>query len=191
MESFARRRKVAAGEEKRERILDREADRGIYSDRLSRCFVFDWGHSRTFAGLLCAGHSAFSFVHVYVYVCVWLNRALMRGVLCSAACLFPFLSLIYCNVGLCGGEPAGRLAYSSHKSGRWNISIYCMCLRDFCWMPSGIGSLPSPETHVQQLGALLSLNLVASLLLYLWCVSPKPALRVQSCGPHTSRDCCS
>lgn len=30
----------------------------------------------------------------------------MRRVLCSAACLFQFLSLIYCNVGLCGGEPA-------------------------------------------------------------------------------------
>lgn len=29
----------------------------------------------------------------------------MRGVLCSAAHLFQFLSLIYCNVGLCGGEP--------------------------------------------------------------------------------------
>lgn len=39
------------------------------------------------------------------HLCEWLNGVLMRGVLCSAASLLQFLSLIYCNVGLCGGEP--------------------------------------------------------------------------------------
>lgn len=58
-------------------------------------FVLGWGHGRTCRArvclLFCAQRS-----------CERLTRVLMRGVLCSALRLFLFLSLIYCNVGICG-----------------------------------------------------------------------------------------
>lgn len=74
--------------------------------------------------LVGAVHSAFSSF-------VWLNRALRRGTLSSAACLLPFLCLIYCNVGLCGGEPASN--WLTHLASLENETYPSVCLRNSAW----------------------------------------------------------
>lgn len=58
---------------------------------------------------------------------LWLNRALMRRVLCSAVRLLQSLSLIYYNVGLCGGEPAplNWLTHLTRREDETYPSIVC------------------------------------------------------------------
>lgn len=139
----------------------------MYSDRWSWCVVADWGHCRGFSMGLCV-RRPFCLRHSGVQrvcECVIKQGAYERSSRPSA-CLFPFLSLIHCNVRLCGGEPGPRLALE------WKMKhIHLLyAFRGFRLMPSAMIGSPYHWKHVSNRGAVLR---PVSFLMSWWCISPE------------------
>lgn len=106
-----------------ERISEREKMRATEGFIQRDCWgvlFFCWGHSRTFAELVHAGHSAFG---LHVCVCLIKQAAYERSPLLSSLSL---LFLIYCNVGLRGREPGhDRLTHLTRLEDETYPSTVC------------------------------------------------------------------